>query len=367
MRLDKFILTNFKNYERQEIQCAPGITCFLGKNGMGKTNLLDAIYYLCMGKSHFNAPDTLLARHDSGFFRLEGLFEVHEKQERIVAKVIPRKKKELERNNVPYVRLSEHVGFLPVVMITPDDTYLATDGSEARRRFLDNTISQLDHQYLQNLILYNKLLSQRNALLKQFAEQKRFDASLLQAYTLQMIEPGNAIFEKRQHYVNILQPMIQAAYHSICNGQEAVDIAFRSKMQEGDLQELMEASIEKDRILQRTTAGPHKDDLIFTIKDYPLKRFASQGQLKSYILALKLAQYQLLQQEKQVSPFLLLDDIFDKLDQSRVSHLLDLLLKQPYGQLFITDTDETRLANILDQHQQAFLLYNIHQGKATKL
>jgi DNA replication and repair protein RecF len=263
--------------------------------------------------------------------------------------------------------LSEHVGFLPVVMITPDDTYLATDGSEARRRFLDNTISQLDHQYLQHLILYNKLLGQRNALLKQFAEQKRFDASLLQAYTIQMLEPGNAIFEKRRHYVQVLQPMIQAAYRAICDGQEEVDVNFRSRLLEEPLEKLMGESLEKDRVLQRTTAGPHKDDLIFTIKGYPLKRFASQGQLKSYILALKLAQYQLLQQEKQLSPFLLLDDIFDKLDQSRVSHLLKLLLEQPYGQLFITDTDETRLPEILRQHQRAFLLYNIHQGKATKL
>ena len=367
MLLEKFILTNFKNYEYQIIECAPGLTCFLGKNGMGKTNLLDAIYYLCMGKSHFSVPDRQITRHEMDFFRLEGLFIKEEKKEQIVAKVIPRKKKELERNKIPYTRLSEHVGLLPVVMIAPDDTYLATEGSEARRSFLDNTLSQLDHDYLNQLIIYNKLLQQRNALLKQFGESRRFDRSLLDTYSMQMLAPANSIHQKRASFMEQFRPLLQSLYESICGGQEKVDINYKSKQIEHSLETLFDTSIEKDRVLQRTTVGPHKDDLEFTIEGYPLKRYASQGQLKSYVLALKLAQYHILREEKKVRPFLLLDDIFDKLDTDRVSHLLGLLLKGDYGQLFVTDTDESRLEKIVSRYEQSFLQYKVVSGEATKM
>jgi DNA replication and repair protein RecF len=331
---------------------------------MGKTNLLDAVYYLCMGKSYFNLPDRLICRHDTDFFRLEGHFELEGRPEHIAAKVRPRQKKELERNKVPYHRLSEHVGLLPIVMIAPDDTYLATEGSEARRRFLDNTLSQLDAVYLNQLILYNKILKQRNALLKRAGETRRLDKALLDTYTYQLLKPGQYIYQRRSEFMEQFQPRLQQLYEEISGGQEQVGIQYRSKLADAPLEQLLQSSEEKDRLLQRTTAGPHKDDLEFDIQEYPLKRFASQGQLKSYVLALKLAQYQVLRAEKKLSPFLLLDDIFDKLDNNRVSQLLGVLLQKEYGQLFITDTDDQRLKHIIEQYEQSYTQYTIEHGKA---
>ncbi len=367
MHLQYFILTNFKNYESQRIDCSSQLNCFLGRNGMGKTNLLDAIYYLCLGKSHFNLPDSLLARHGADFFRLEGCFTLEGRQERIVAKVIPRKKKELERNNLPYQRLSEHVGLLPVVMIAPDDTYLATEGSEARRRFLDNTLSQLDNDYLQQLITYNKVLQQRNALLKQMADSGRYNAALTEAYDLQLLGPGRAIHQARQAFMGRFHGLLQEKYRIISGQAEAIDCAYDSRLNETPFDQLLEESREKDRILQRTTAGIHRDDLNLSIGGYPLKRFASQGQLKSFVLALRLAQYRLLQVEKKAIPILLLDDIFDKLDNERVRRLLGLLLEGGFGQTFITDTDENRLSAIVEHFGRDYVKYAVENGTATKI
>lgn len=367
MRLTSFKLTQFKNYGFQSITCDVPLACFIGANGMGKTNLLDAIYYLCMGKSYFSTPDSLIANHDSDFFRLEGQFVVKENAEHIVAKVIPRKKKELERNGIPYPRLSEHVGLLPVVMIAPDDTYLVSEGSEARRSFLDNTLSQIDPAYLHQLILYNKLLQQRNALLKQFGESRTYNAAMVEVYNQQMVEPAKVLHESRADFMEQFRPLLQQAYAQISGAAESVDCTYRSKLTDTSFETLLEDAAEKDRVLQRTTVGPHKDDLIFTIAGYPLKRFASQGQLKSFVLAVKLAQYQVLGQEKNTSPILLLDDIFDKLDRQRVQHLLGLLEEQAFGQIFITDTEQDRLAGIIQQTRQDFLIYEIQEGTAKQI
>lgn len=349
MRLDTIILTNFKNYEKQRVDCHPVINCFLGKNGMGKTNLLDAIYYLCMGKSYFSVPDYQVCRHESDFFRLEGVFRVDDRREKIVAKVQARKKKVFERNDVPYQKLSEHIGLLPVVMIAPDDTAIIREGSELRRRLLDNTLCQLDPQYLNALIQYNNLLRQRNASLKQMGERGRFDPALLDVYDRQMIAPAALIFARREAFTNVFVPLLCELYRMIAGSEEEADCIYRSHLKEAPLEEWFRESREKDRILQRTTRGVHKDDLKFTLDDHPLKRFASQGQLKSFVLALKLAQYQLLSREKKVRPFLLLDDIFDKLDQQRVERLLQLLKEEEYGQLFLTDTDPQRIDFLLSK------------------
>ncbi len=367
MKLESFILTNFKNYSLQRIECSPGLTCFIGRNGMGKTNLLDAIYYLCMGKSYFNMPDSLAVKHTESFFRLEGHFTVDGKKEVVVAKVIPRKKKELERNSVPYRRLSEHVGLLPVVMIAPDDTNLATEGSETRRSFLDNTLSQLDNNYLQQLITYNKVLQQRNALLKQFGENGSYNPALVEAYDRQMTGPATAIHQARLQFMEPFRQLLRQLYQSISGEAEEVDCQYVSKMEQAPLDELLREAAEKDRILQRTTVGPHKDDLDFTIRGYPLKRFASQGQLKSFILALKLAQYRKLMKEKRTPPILLLDDIFDKLDNERGRQLLELLIEGEFGQAFITDTDEQRLEAAVRQFGQQYLKYLVENGTATKI
>lgn len=347
--LKQIKLNNFKNYTEAMIHCSPGINCLVGKNGMGKTNFLDAIYYLCMTKSHFNLSDSHLIRHEADFFRMDASFEVGQEINRIVAKYATRKKKVFEKNQVPYERLAEHIGQLPVVMVAPDDTQIATEGSEIRRKFIDNTLSQIDQQYLQQLILYNKILKQRNALLKKMAEENRYQADLIQVYDQQLLSPAAFIFEKRQAFAEILQPVFQVMHDFICGAAEKVQLSYVSPLAEKGLAEILKENREKDRILQRTTSGIHKDDLVFQIESRPLKRFASQGQLKSYILALKLSQYEILKQEKGCAPILLLDDIFDKLDLHRVFQLLELLSNGQFGQTFITDTNPHRVAQILSQ------------------
>jgi len=362
LHLKQLILTNFKNYAYQSLDFSERLNCFVGRNGMGKTNLLDAIYYLCMCKSHFGVNDANVRKHGEDFFRLEGHFLKEEKNEKVVSKVIPRKKKSFERNDVQYDRLMDHIGLLPVVMVAPDDTMIAREGSEERRRFLDNTLSQLDRLYLKYLVKYNRLLQQRNALLKQFAAERRFDEKLLSIFDEQLQEPASYIVRARQQFSDKFEPKLRANYQVISNDQEEVGCVYKSKLLTESFEELLEAAREKDRILQRTTVGIHKDDMTFKIEDYSLKSFASQGQLKSFILALKLAQYEFLRAEKGVAPILLLDDIFDKLDNNRVQQLIKLILERNYGQTFITDTDEKRLKEILEGAGSDFKMFIVNEG-----
>jgi DNA replication and repair protein RecF len=277
---------------------------------------------------------------------LEGNFILQEKKEKIVAKVVPGKQKTIERNDNTYPRISDHVGFLPVVFMAPDDTTLALEGSEERRRFLDNTLCQLDHRYLEELVIYNRVLDKRNAQLKQFAEKNTFNSTLLDAFNRQLVEPAGYISQQRSQFIETLQPIFNEYYQTICGGTEPVHCVFRSSLTGIDFLTLLEESVEKDRILQRTTVGIHKDDLIFQLKDLPLKQFASQGQLKSFVLSLKLAQYECLRTQKGFCPLLLLDDLFDKLDDERVSQLVELLVKNDFGQVFITDTHPERGAEM---------------------
>lgn len=330
---------------------------------MGKTNLLDAIYYLCMCKSAIGMNDAGLVLHGQDFFRLSGIFYKEKKKMEIVAKVIPRKKKEIECNGVAYPKLFDHIGLLPVVMIVPDDTRLASEGSEDRRRFIDNTLSQLDAAYLKALVTYNRLLKQRNASLKQMAAERRYDAALLATYDQQMQAPASLIYQRRHSFQDQLQPLLQEYYDYISGGQETVDCTYRSQLAEQSFSDLMAAAAEKDRILQRTTAGIHRDDLIFKIGDYPLKKYASQGQLKSYVLSLKLAQYEVLRKANKEQPLLLLDDIFDKLDHGRVQKLIKLLLDRNFGQVFITDTAEERLESIITGFALDYRKFVIRAGK----
>jgi len=325
--------------------------------------LLDAIYYLCMTKSHFNAPDSTLLRHEADFFRLQGRFQLQGDSEQIVCKVRPRKLKVIERNRAPYEKLSEHIGLLPVVFIAPDDTQIATEGSEDRRRFVDNTLSQLDQQYLRNLIQYNRLLRQRNTLLKRFADERRYEPQLLSIYDQQMRSPARYLHDSRAEFLEQFKPVFLEMHRYISHGSEQVDLQYRSALTDASLEDLLAEAAEKDRILQRTTTGPHRDDFLFQLEGKPLKRFASQGQLKSYILALKLAQYEVLRRHSGKAPILLLDDIFDKLDEQRVSHLLELLLQPQFGQLFITDTHADRVARIVQRYASDYAVYQVHRGQ----
>ncbi len=365
MHIEQLKLTNFKNYEQQTILFSPQVNCFVGLNGMGKTNLLDAVYYLCMTKSHTGLTDRNVLRHGADFFRLEALFQKSGKRDKIVAKVLPRKKKEFERNDVIYTRLSDHIGEYPIVIIAPNDTNIVLEGSEIRRRFLDNTLSQLDAVYLRSLLQYNKILEQRNALLKQFAERRTFNAPLLETYNAQLIEPAQLICNKRQDFIISFCKILQDIYQFISTQRESIDCQYETKLINTSFEQLLVETTEKDRALQRTTVGIHKDDLDLKINGYVAKQFASQGQLKSLVLALKLAQYEMLRQEKKMQPLLLLDDIFDKLDKTRVAQLLKLLLEKSFGQIFITDTDEHRVTEIVEQLHTPYQKFTIDNGIAT--
>ena len=361
MQLQEITLVNFKNYEKETIALSEKLNCLVGNNGMGKTNFLDAIYYLCMGKSYFKHTDSQITRKEADFFRLEGHFLHQGKKEKLVAKVRPRKQKVLERNDVAYQKLSEHIGHFPIVAIVPDDTYLVKEGSEVRRQFLDNTLSQIDSIYLQQLIEYNKLLKQRNAALKQFGQYKSFDEKLLSIYDEQMQEPAQYIFKSREQFIIDFRPIFQKLYAQISKDSETVNCFYKTQLQDADFQDLVKEAREKDRILQRSTAGIHKDDLQLQIKGDPVKKFASQGQLKSIILALKLAQYEVLKIEKSCLPILLLDDIFDKLDTQRVLQLLQLISQDTFGQIFLTDTHESRInqtTKSINTNFQTFIVQN---------
>ncbi|MEL6926635.1 MAG: DNA replication and repair protein RecF, partial [Bacteroidota bacterium] len=298
------------------------------------------------------------------FFRLEGYISRKGKKEKIVAKVQPGQKKVFECNDVPYGKIAEHIGHLPVVMITPDDTQLATEGSEERRRFLDNTLSQINPQYLKNLMHYNKVLKQRNAALKQMAAAKYFDDALVNSYDAQLLRPAPMLYEARRDFLERFAPIFGQYYQKISGGAEQVAFHYRSQLSKQSFEELLREAREKDRILQRTTVGLHKDDLTFSVNGHPLKRFGSQGQLKSFVLALKLAQYELLRREKEIPPLLLLDDIFDKLDLQRIRFLLELLFENDFGQIFLTDTQKDRVQQIVDNLNVEYRIFEIEQGKA---
>lgn len=338
----------------------PRINGITGKNGTGKTNLLDAVYYLCMCRSYFGIPDSAVARHEQEVMRVEGAFEKAEEAINIVAKIRIRRKKEFICNDVPYSKLSEHIGLLPVVVIAPDDTRLATEGSEYRRKFLDETLCQLDRDYLRHLMHYNKVLTQRNSALKQMAKDGRFDHVLIGTYNEQLAPAATHIHEARKAFMVDFSPIFEAFYAKISNESEAVTCVYESALHETPLADLLEKNSEKDKILQRTTQGTHRDNLAFIIGEKAVKRFASQGQLKSFILALKLAQYEFIKTQKATKPVLLLDDIFDKLDATRIESLIELLANDDFGQIFITDTGEQRLNDILAKTGVGYQMFTVN-------
>lgn len=333
---------------------------------MGKTNLLDAVYFLCMAKSHFNVPDQAILRNGAGFLRMEGYFERLDRPEKIVVKYEPRKAKVMERDGLPYGRLADHIGLLPVVFIAPDDSELLTEGSEARRRFMDNTLCQTDPAYLRALITYNRVLQQRNALLKQMAGSNGL-IELLEAYDQQLLQPASYIYAQRNAFVSSFRQIFLERYAAIGPQAEEVELLYRSELAEAPLENLLKAQFQRDCVLQRTTAGPHRDDLDCRIGGMAVKRFASQGQRKSFLLALKLAQYEILRQYKGFCPVLLLDDLFDKLDPQRTGRLIELLAGDSFGQVFITDTQESRIAPLLQTLSKPFRNFRVSEGQVEPL
>jgi DNA replication and repair protein RecF len=357
-------LIHFKNYENPAFDLSARLNCFTGLNGMGKTNVLDAVHFLCLCKSHTGLNDKYLIQHEAPFFRLEGRFVAANGPIRIVAKFATGYRKEFERDGVPFTRLTDYIGQFPVVMIAPDDVALVQDGSEDRRRFMDATLSQISPDYLHNLLIYNALLKQRNALLKKFAEEKQFDAALLESLDRQMPGPARILWEQRARFAENFRPLFTDLYAAISAGRESVDVRYESGMTDMDLAGLLRQNTDKDRLLQRTGAGPHRDDLALFMDGQPVKKFASQGQLKSFLLALRLAQYETLRREKGFAPLLLLDDIFDKLDEQRVRHLVGLLLQRDFGQIFITDTQQNRMEGIVASFTGDYKIFEIVNGKA---
>ncbi len=354
---------HFRNHHEVELELGPEVSCFTGPNGTGKTNLLDAVHYLALGKSYFDPVDMHNIMHGQDMFVVQGRMNTDEGEDTILCSVRKGHRKILSRNRKEYDRLADHVGRYPVVMITPYDGQLILEGSEVRRRFLDGLIAQFDKTYLEALIRYNRALVQRNALLKQQADHGHMDRSAFEPWNEQLIVHGTAINHARSAFMHELVPMLVEHYAGITSGPEGVALEYRSSLSDVPMDELLDLAWERDRAAHYTTAGIHKDDLLFVIDGQPLKRFGSQGQQKTYLIALKLAQFELTAQRTGYKPVLLLDDIFDKIDPQRMRHLLRLLSGHRFAQVLITDTDPTRLHAALDGLDLDTRFFHLdHQG-----
>jgi len=362
MYLKKLSLTFFKNYEQAELEFSPKINCFVGNNGVGKTNILDAIHYLSLTKSFFNNIDSVNIKHNEDYFIVQGNFVRDDEENNIFCSFHKQKQKVLKRNGKEYHKLSDHVGRYPVVMISPADSALIIDGSEVRRKFLNKIISQYDAGYLDSVLKYNKVLQQRNKLLKDFKVTGEFDNDVLSIWDSQLIKYGNYIFGERDILVNELIPVFNEYYTFISNEKELVKLNYRSHLKEGDFAQLLHNAVDKDRILEYTTVGIHKDDLILEMNDFPVKSLGSQGQQKSYLVALKLAKFDYIKRKAGFSPILLLDDIFDKFDAARVEQIIRLVGNHRFGQIFITDTHRSRLHDILTTVDSDYKLFRIGEN-----
>ncbi|GAB5472988.1 MAG: DNA replication and repair protein RecF [Maribacter sp.] len=359
MLLRNLSLINYKNFESKDFEFDAKINCFVGANGIGKTNVLDAIYHLSLGKSYFNPVATQNIRYHQDFFVIDGTFEKKDREEKVVCSFKKGNKKIIKRNGKAYERISDHIGLLPLVIISPADRDLITEGSDTRRKFMDGVISQSDKKYLQDLIKYNKVLSQRNSLLKYFAANQTFDATTLAVYNEQLTEFGTAIFEKRAKFMEAFIPIFKSQYEVISGGNETVSLTYQSKLFDHSLLDLLEKNIERDRALQYSSVGIHKDDLAFAIAEHPIKKFGSQGQQKSFLIALKLAQFHFMKVQAGTTPILLLDDIFDKLDENRVAHIIALVDNAEFGQIFISDTHAERTENVVKTIHQTYKIFKL--------
>lgn len=362
MYLQKLSVINFKNFSEAELEFTDNINCFVGNNGTGKTNLLDAIYYLSFCKSYFNQIDSQNILHDTDFFVIQGLFENEGKDDTVYCGLKRNNKKQFKLNKKEYERLSEHIGRFPLVMVSPYDVILVTGGSEERRKFLNTIISQYDKTYLNDVLIYQKVLAHRNSLLKQFAVKGFFDRESIELLDEQLEIKGKAIYQKRKEFIEEFIPIFQHYYNYISGGNEEVGISYESQLAKGDYATLLKQSIDKDSILQYTTVGPHKDDLDFVLSKYNIKRIGSQGQIKSFLIALKLAKFDFIKKIVNLKPTLLLDDIFDKLDEERVKKIIELVGSHHFGQIFISDTSAERLTTIMSQLTENFKIFTINNG-----
>ena len=368
MYLKKLTVYNFKNFEEATLGFSSKINCFTGSNGAGKTNLLDAIHYLSFTKSYFNLIDSQNIRHEADFFAVHGQFvrtgslpdDVSCIQKRNTRKVV-------KMNTKEYERMADHIGEFPLVMVSPYDRDLINEGSDVRRKYIDSVISQFDRAYLEDLIVYNKALAQRNALLKLFGEKRYFDDTSLEMWDEQMKAPASRIHSRRQAFLNGFLPVFGRYFEYISQGKEKVDIVYHSDLEEAPMEQLLKANLQRDLSARYTTGGVHKDDLELLINGYPVKKFGSQGQQKSFVVAIKLAQFEYTRQVKQFKPILLFDDIFDKLDSDRVDRIVKLVGDNSFGQVFITDTQPERIHQIFKTTETDYRIFNVNSGQVAPL
>ena len=364
--MKKLTLTNFKNHGESNFQFGKGVNCFVGDNGSGKTNILDAIHYLSLSKSYFNKIDAQNIKFDEDFFILKGIFVKANEQSEIQCSLQKGEQKIIKCNGKKYKRFSDHVGCFPIVVISPTDSNIILDGSEIRRKYIDSSIAQYNRQYLKNLINYNKTLKQRNALLKSFFEKRYFNNLTLETFDSQLIKFGTAIFNERAHFLERLISVFKKYYALITNGMEIVNIKYSSQLNEIDFAEGLQNALSKDRMSQYTNVGIHKDDIIFEMDNHPIKKIGSQGQQKSFLIALKLAQFDFMEKQIGVKPILLLDDIFDKLDDKRVEKIVSFACEGFFGQVFITDTHKQRTEEILTSSEIEYNIFEVENGQILK-
>lgn len=365
MWLKRISILNYKNLEQAELSFSRKMNCIIGKNGMGKTNLLDAVYYLSFCKSATNPIDSQNIRHDQDFFVIQGFYETDTQEpEEVYCGLKRKQKKQFKRNKKEYTRLSDHIGFIPLVLVSPADSLLIAGGSEERRRFMDVVISQFDREYLEALIRYNKALMQRNTLLKSDIEPEE---ELMAVWEEMMATAGTVVYQKRKAFIDEFIPVFQSYYAYISQDREEVSLAYESHAAQGDLLQLIQESRQRDRIMGYSLKGVHKDDLVMQLGEFPIKREGSQGQNKTYLIALKLAQFEFLKRTGcQTTPLVLLDDIFDKLDASRVEQIVKLVAGDNFGQIFITDTNRDHLDKILKKIDGDYKLFEVEGGMVTE-
>jgi len=367
MIIKKLSLYNFKNHSEKKFEFSPQINCFVGNNGAGKTNILDAMHYLSVGKSFLGNRDFSNIKNDEDFFTIDAEIQNEDSEDIIKISQPKEGKKLVKKNDKSYERLSDHIGYLPSVMISPYDSNLISDSGESRRKFLDSMISQTDSGYLFDLIQYQKTIQQRNALLKYFAKNRVWDKDSLDIYNDPITRFGTKIFEKRKEFVEQLNPIVQNFYTIISGGKESVSVFYQADLAEGydptypetAFQELLAQSVERDRMLTYTSKGIHKDDLLFEMDNTLIKKIGSQGQQKSFLISLKLAQMSLIKELTNKTPILLLDDIFDKLDDSRVSQLIELVNRESFGQIFITDTHKERTESVVKKINEESIIFEV--------
>jgi len=362
MYLKKLSLVNFKNYTGAEFEFSPRINCFVGDNGVGKTNVLDAIHYLCMCKSYFNAIDTQNIHTGSDFAVIQGSFVIKDRDEEVYCAIQRMRNKVFKRNKKEYDRLSDHIGLIPVVVISPADSCLITEGSDERRKFMNSVISQFDRQYLEDNIRFNHLMMQRNKLLKEVAVSGRTDEETMAVYDEQIIPYAERIYSRRKDFTSRLIPVFRKYYDFISREHETVDLAYHSQLSNGSYRDLLVEARNKDQILQYSTVGIHKDDLGLTLDGLPIKRIGSQGQQKTYLVALKLAQFDFIKAVNDTLPIFLFDDIFDKFDEKRVTQIIKLVAEEHFGQIFISHTDPKRTREIMHEIGAENKFFHIEKG-----